>query len=395
MLDKEKEIEQQNEDALLKLLSVNARASLQEIAATLHMSKSSTYALLEKTIEKYGLRFFPEISLENLWRMEFARQARSQTKRGIIGEATEIMANAGFNEYALRIKFEGKRPESKELANALGNSHMVLFAAPCKGACDFFAYLVSRTYEDVKYLLGKFNAKLSNYSMIEDVSRIWTSHGFFPASTELVSQFNLFDSYKNLLLGLMKNGRAAFSEIGAECGQGSTQMLYAYERLARTGVLKRMTYIETAPERSAAVIAQLSISNSKLFESSKEKWYEDMVSQNSRECAYSYIADTLSPLGIIAIISAKNRKEVDSEMRKLASLRGAHATFARIESTLLGNIAVRNFDMRYSDMYAYLESRNKVKRLTPSEQRIVETPNQIAGAEEGLGQAPLTSQLTS
>ncbi len=58
--------------------------------------------------QKYQLSFVPEINFENLWHMEFAREARKQTKRGIIGEAGNIVANAGFNEYAIVIKFSGK-----------------------------------------------------------------------------------------------------------------------------------------------------------------------------------------------------------------------------------------------------------------------------------------------
>ncbi|MEM3215699.1 MAG: hypothetical protein QXS17_02170 [Candidatus Micrarchaeaceae archaeon] len=370
-------LEQRNENALLKMLSVNSRASLQEISNELHISKTTAYALLAETIKKYGLRFCPEISLENLWRMEFARQARSQTKRGIIGGATEIVANTGFNEYMLTINFEGEKPSDNSIASALGNNYMIQFAASGKGAYDVFAYMVSRTYDDIRYFLDKFNAKLNKYSMAENVNRIWTTHGFFPASEELVQQFNLFDSYKNILLGFIKDGRATFSDIGSKYGQGSTQMLYAYERLVRTGVLKHMTYIEEIPKRKISAIAQISISNESIFEKSKEQWYEDMVKQSEDECVYTYIADTFSPIGSIAIINVKDNKELSREMQKLSSLRGAHVKFTAIKSVLIGSIAVRNFDMRYSNIYAYLESKNKVKKITMKEQKIVETPDLI------------------
>ncbi|MGC8676155.1 MAG: hypothetical protein ACP5T3_01385 [Candidatus Micrarchaeia archaeon] len=378
------EVDAEKENELLKILSIDSRQSLQDLSNALHISKTATYNLLSEATRKYGLHFYPEISLENLWHMEFARQARAQTKRGIIGEATEIMASVGFNEYALQIKFEGKKPDDSEMAAALGKSGIVQFAATTRGKQDVWAYLVARTYDEIRYFLEKLNKNLDSYSMTETVSNIWTKLGFFPLSAQLVQNFNLFDSYRNLVLGLMENGRATFSDIGSKYNQGSTQMLYAYERLARTGVLRHMTYFETSPLRKVAEIAQIRINNAESFEKSKEQWYKDMVEQSEKgECAYTYIADTLSPLGSIAIISASDNAALEREMKKLRAMRGASAEFSAVAKELIGRIAVRNYDMRYSEMYEYLASRNKVKKIAPRAGMPLE-PREL-GAEDMVG----------
>ena len=372
-----------SESELLKLLSVNSRIGIDELAQKLHVSKSVVASLLEQAKAKYGITFVPELSFDNLWHMEFARQARMQTKRGIIGEASEIIANTGFNEYALQINFLDKAPSDKELADALGDSYIVQFLARTKGKYDIWAYLVSRTYEEIRYMLEKMNKKLGKYSMTESVSRIWTEHGFFPISAKLVQQFNLFDSYKNLILGLLENGRRTFSEIGGTYAQGSTQMIYAYDRLIKTNVIKRMTYYESTPERRFGAIAQITVTNQEQFEKSKEAWYTSMVKQDEEgECLYTYIASTMEPMGSIAIINTKTNDELKGQIDKLSSMQGASVSYSLLQNAIIGKIGIRNFDMRYSDIYAYLESRNKVARFEPRLSKSVEEAPDFYGANE-------------
>ena len=358
------EYREDDEKALLKLLSINARITNEDIAKRLHLSKQEASKLFDYVVSKYGLKFVPEISLENMWHVEFAKQARLQTKRGIIGEANELVSNAGFNEYSLKINFIGSKPGKEELYEAARSIPEMQFITMTSGHYDAWAYLVSRSFEDIRYALSNFNKKLEKYDKKENLAKIKTNFGFFALNKQLVERFNIFESYRNLLSGLIENGRATFTEIGAKYQQGSTQMLYAYDRLVRIGVLKRVTYYETKPERTEASIIEIAITNEAKFEREKERWYLRMVDEaNKSECKYTYIADTLSPLGLIAIINTKTEKEINEEENALKKMNGATIETTEITEPVIGSMGIRNFDMRYSCIYDYLELKNKVPRF--------------------------------
>jgi DNA-binding Lrp family transcriptional regulator len=344
--------------ALLKFLSVNGRATIQELAQKFGMKPEEVSKDLEELSSREGLTFAPEINFENLWLMEFAKQARQQTKRSIIGEASEIVANAGFSEYLLKLDFESM-PKYEELANATSTKERyVQFLATTKSK-KAYGYVLARTYDDISYIVRGIQSKLSKYQFTLSVIRIFPEWGFFPIDTDMINSFKLFDSYKNLLAGLTKRGRAPFSEIGAEYGQGSTQMLYAYDRLIRTRVLKWVTYYIANISQYSIAFLELTLKGSG-FEKEKEKWYLKMV--KSEVCPYVYMAHMLSPLGYFGILAFQDKDELEKEINALSKFKYAESKVEMLDKILVGKIGLRYFDMRYSSAYAYLESKGLVER---------------------------------
>jgi len=366
------------EKKILSILGANARISINDLAGEVHIDKNKTYEVFNSIVEKYGIRFVPEINIDALWHMEFARQARLQTKRSIIGEAEEMISNVGFSEYLMQIKFDKKTPNNDELISTAEKEYWIQFLAKTHGNYDALAYIVARPYDDLRYIISKLGAALKNYDMEISISKIWPYFGFFPLSKSLISQLKLFETYKNLLVGLLNAGRENFSEMGKEFGQGYTQMLYSYDRLYRTNVLRRVTYYETKPNKKAYEAVSIKITNKEKFEKSKEEWYMHIIEQaNKGEQLYVYACETIAPFGNFVILAGESTEEIKKEINYISKLKGVKVSSTHIDQSLIGALGIREFDMRYSFQYQYLESRNKVPRIQEAVQKIEEAPDRL------------------
>ncbi len=344
---------------LLKFLSVNGRATIQEISQKFKINPDAASKAIEELISKEGIVFSPEINFENLWLMEFAKQARQQTKRGIIGGANEIISNTGFSEYVLKLEFESL-PNENDLTKAADTKEKyVQFLATTKSK-NAYGYVLARTYDDINYLLSEMEKKLSKYKFKASAIRLFPEWGFFPITAEMINSFKLFDSYKNLLTGLTKDGRASFSDIGSAYSQGSTQMLYAYDRLIRTRVLKWITYYIQNLDSYSIAFFEIAV-NGIAFEKEKEKWFMRMVKADF--CPYIYLARTVSPLGYFGILASQSKEELKKEIGFVEGFKNADTKVDMLDKVLIGKIGLRYFDMRYSAAYYYLEDKGLVEKL--------------------------------
>lgn len=353
-------------DTILKQLSVDARISMKTLSNGTRSAKGNAYGIFNKVVEEYGLRFVPEISINNLWKWEFIKKARMQTKRGIITEAMDAIPITGFGEYVLLAKFAGKAPADDKILEALGTSYSPQFAARLNGGGhDLLVYVVARSYEDALEFANAFCRKLDRHRMVACVNRIWGSFGFFPFNAKVISQFDIFDSYRNLLIGLNGSGRDTFSEIGRKAGQGPAQMLYAYDRLVRTGIMKRITYYEEKPKSSINVLLTLTATDVKAFDRTKDAWFMRLIKEYERaenECVF--MCDTASPKGMMVIASFQSEaraKKFAGEIR--TTLKGVEVSRSEMGGALLGHLGIRDFDMRYTQQYRSLAIRRLVPRI--------------------------------
>lgn len=358
---------------VLRLLSVDARISMQELANRLGTTKANAYGIFNEVLNEYGMHFVPEISIDKLWKWEFIKKARLRTKRGIIAEAEEELPLTGFNEYMIFVKFFGKQPSEDEIMKAFGNSYVPQFAARTKGEYDLMIYAVARSYEDAIQFTDSLNRSLGKYEMLSYTDRIWSCFGFFPVSNKLIEEFDIFDTYKNLLFGLNGSGRNTFTEIGKRFNQGPAQMLYAYDRLAKTEILRRVTYFESKPKNAFNAIAMIRIRNIKGFEEALNNWYMKLVKEyekNENECVY--MCDIANPKGMMVLGSFHSKENLNRFFSRIkSSVKGVEITRIDLSKVVLGSMGQRDFDMRYSSQYKCLER----KKMVPSmKERPQETP---------------------
>ena len=364
---------QQLKSKMLRLLSVDARISMQDLANQLKTTKVNAYSLFNEVAGEYGLRFVPEISIDKLWKWEFIKRARLRTKRGILAEAVDELPLTGFGEYLVFIKFVGKRPADDEVVKAMGKSYAPQFAARTKGAYDLVIYAIERSYEDAVRFTDTLSKNLDKYKMLAYTSRVWGSFGFFPLNNKLIEQFDIFDTYKNLLFGLNDGGRSTFTDIGKRYSQGPAQMLYAYDRLARTEILKRVTYFESRPKNGFGVLAIVKTQSEKEFDDSRDRWFAKLTKDyEKRENECAFICETPNPKGLAVLAEFRSAVAANrflASMKK--SLKGAQVDKILVGKVLAGSPGVRDFDMRYTSQYRSLER----KKLVPAiAQKAIEMP---------------------
>lgn len=365
---------------ILRLLSVDARISMQDLANSLKTTKVNAYGLFNEVSNEYQMRFVPEIRIDKLWKWEFIKRARLRTKRGILEESAEELPTTGFGEYIVFVKFKGKEPKNEEIIKAMGNSYIPQFAARMKGDYDLMIYAIARSYEDAIQFVDSLSSNLSKYPMLTYTTRTWSSFGFFPLNKKLIEQFDIFDTYKNLLIGLSNTGRSTFTEIGKEFNQGAAQMLYAYDRLVRTEIVRRMTYFEAKPNNSVYMAILLKIQNPKSFDECKCTWFKKLLKKyenEENECVF--MCDMPSPKSMLVIASLSNNKKAESFLSGIrSSLKSVEMTKMRISKVLYGNLGIRDFDMRYTFQYKSLERKGMVPSLKEkSSEIVIEDPNAL------------------
>ncbi|MGC9205390.1 MAG: hypothetical protein ACP5FN_03925, partial [Candidatus Micrarchaeia archaeon] len=108
---------------MLKLLSVNGRASMEYLSHALKVPKATAYTLFNETVKEYGIHFTPELDLSDIWRYEFIKISKHKsTKREMREEAMDKIPELGLIEYLAFFKFIGKMPSDEEIIKAIGKS---------------------------------------------------------------------------------------------------------------------------------------------------------------------------------------------------------------------------------------------------------------------------------
>ncbi len=376
----DKKNKEELKEKIRRLLSVDARISMQDLATNLKTTKVNAYNLFNEVTAEYGMKFVPEICIDKLWKWEFIKRARLRTKRGILAEAVEELPLTGFGEFLVMVKFMGKKPKEDEVIKAMSGFKSPQFAAFTKGEYDLFIYSVERSYEDAIRFTDSLNKNLGKYNMIATTSKVWSNFGFFPLSSKLMEQFDIFDTYKNLLYGLNEGGRNTFTDIGKKFNQGPAQILYAYDRLARTEILKRVTYFESKPKATVGLIIIAEIENANSFEATRNNWYIKLLKEyKDRENECVFMCEMPSPKSLLILADFESRKKSNQFLSSLKkSVRGIRINSIKISKVLLGSLGARDFDMRYTPQYRDLERKKLVPSMSgKSVETPVENPNEI------------------
>ncbi len=378
----EKKMEMKNE--LLRILSVNARASINDIAKKMGIPKPTAYNLLKEVIEEYDLHFVPEINIEYVMRYEFIKMSKTHSKKEMLHRSVEQLTEMGFEEFLIFIKFAGNIPSDEEIMKAIGGSHIPQFIARLHGDYDLIMYVVATNFLDLeRFINHTFGPQLKNYVMTIEVNKLFRSLGYFPLRNELIKKFDISDNYKELLLGLNNNGRIQIGELARKMKSNQMRLIYAFERLKRTDILSRVTYFEGKPKNVVSTIVQMKITNINDFKKNRNKWFLSMIKNyQAKHNEYAFVCDISNPIGALLILNFQSSDDVEeffSEIRK--NVKGVEFRYFMMTKSLLGNLGIRNFDMRYSSQYRTLEIDKMVPRFDPTEDNayvLTESPDEDA-----------------
>ena len=370
---------------VLKLLSINSRLSLSDISEQLKLPKPSLYNLLNELIEEYGMVFVPEINIPNIWKYELIRLSKSHSKKEMLHEAVEKMSSIGFEEYFIMFKFLKKKPGDGEIMKAVAGSYIPQFIAKLNGEYDLMIYAVAQNYSKAASFAISFCDALSKYDATTMLYKISKSDGYFPMTDELIKQFNISTTYQKLLIELNKNGRSKFGDLSYNSRIPQQQLTYAFERLVRSGIISRITYYESKPKNSFHYVISLRTVNISEYIKTRDNWQIDIINDcASKHAEYTFVCDVTSPFGAYVIASFANKADFSAFYSKLKKrVGGMKISYMEMRSILFGNLGIRDFDMRYSINYQYLERKKKVPRFTPKSKIMYD----IGGDEEAVGAA--------
>ncbi|MDE1825705.1 MAG: hypothetical protein KGH61_01430 [Candidatus Micrarchaeota archaeon] len=389
VIDKERREELKSK--MLKLLSINGRMSIGNLGKNLKITKPSAYHLFLETVKEYDLKFVPEIDMSKIWRYEFIKLSRMRTKKEILDEAIEEIPEAGFEEYVVMFKFLGKQPKEEEILKAVGGSHMPQFIATLSGKYNLMMYIVARDYEAMNRFIVEFSKRLKK-PLVSELNRIEGSLGFFPLRNELMQDFNISETYLSLLLGLNEDGRQEFISIAKKFKKEQQGMVYAMDRLKRTGILRRVTYYEGKPKNTNNAIVQVKITDYEKFLANRNGYYTEMLNGNGkRHCEYTYMCDISNPQGSYMLLNFPDKESSRKFFSSLKrSIKGAELTFIPMSKILIGRVGIRDFDMRYSSQYRALEGAKLVPRFERKEDGSIEVESQEQGIDiqelHGMGE---------
>ncbi|MGC8662655.1 MAG: hypothetical protein ACP5RT_02625 [Candidatus Micrarchaeia archaeon] len=351
---------------ILKYLSINGRASIDDIARRIKMPKATTYTLLNEVIKEYAIRFVPELNINDVWKFEFIKISKHKsTKREIKEEALEKIPELGLEEYISFIKFNGEVPSEEEILEAINNSPVPQYVAKLHGEDDLIIYEVGKSFYTINKFIINFLKSMKKYSMVVNTSRIVTDFGFFPLRNDLLDMLMLPDTSKALLEGLNIDARGEIKEIAKRFNKKPELLLYAMERLKQGGLLERITYFESRPKDSINGILKIVVTNESKFLESRMKWFMELVKQKSGEhTKYTYICDIMNPSGVLLFVNLNSNEEIDYIINTFTKiLKGVDITYITITKNIFGSLGVRNFDLRYSAQYKVLESENLVPKI--------------------------------
>lgn len=351
------EAREEVENRILRELSMDARKSLSSIAADTGLSKTTVFNELNRLINEKEISFVPEINLDDMWRHEMLYTTKRMQKRDFRDLDIHTI---GFSEYIGFVKFKGKKPSDSEIVKAVSSFYNPQTICGLHGSYDLFMYLVARNPGELNAFLNGFHKSLSGYKMKIRVKPIQRTHGYFPLRNTLISQFKIPEKYKRLLVALNDDARGQLSKSD---DIDKTMATYIYKTLLEYGIVTRTTLHMRNSGKAFTGMITYSIINNELFQKNKHLWNSQIAKLDDKVGYYTLTAETGDPYGGFAIISTRGPEYFNSIKRSIESMNlGVKLGIVIVTHTILGNMGIRNFDMRYSKQYDALAGQGLVPR---------------------------------
>ncbi len=364
------------EERILTALSMNSREGIDGIAEYAGVTRDQAHGRIKKLVEKYGIRFIPEINLRNVQKYEYLGLSWGKSKREMIGLLTSGASfSIGFEEYIAFIEFKEGEPTDREILDAMEESYLPQYIARTSGGCSLMLYAVARNSQDISRFLYKFMNNLGKFNSTARLQFIWPTFGYFPLRDELINQMQINSRYRTLLLALNKNAKVEFKSLAKEMG-GVTGMTVGatYARLGDMALLERPTICITKQVEPLIGLFTLAIVDRKRFMKNRDKWLLDFVREKIKH--YVFIANINNPDGILIIARFGNALEMENFKKNIDTLDiGVEIEESTILQDIYGNLGIRSFIPEETIQYKELASKGLVPGM---KQRAYEKHNRSA-----------------
>jgi len=210
------------EKIILRKLSEDATASIEELASAAKCSRTTVYKILSTLEEKYKIKYTVELDEEKL----------------------------GITERHLLIIKLKEKPSEEYLRGIFASDNYISDAYLCEGDFDLIIYATSN--EPMHYIMweSKLPARLAELEPKVYPSEVMFTHfGYFPLNPEQVSVAKLNEKDKLILAELLSNSRQSITSMAKKLNMGRTTLAYRIYMLKKRGIIKRFTISVGKPHK--------------------------------------------------------------------------------------------------------------------------------------------------
>ncbi|MHB1830284.1 MAG: winged helix-turn-helix transcriptional regulator [Candidatus Micrarchaeaceae archaeon] len=310
----------------MRYLSEDARMSILELSKKLGVSRRTIRDKLLKAESEMGIKYTTEFN---------------ETALGL------------SNPHLIRIRFS-KEPNYSEILRVLSSSYIPQLAVTTKGSYDLFIYANAITSSEYVHWDKKTQIMLSKYGVLWNSSDVAHMHlGFFPIRNELLDRASIPSKDKELLKMLNTNSRVSFSEISKRLNMHFNTVAYNFNRLIRSGYIKRFTLSTDMPKNAAV----MTIFSKYLM---SEHYEEDSAKSRIafRESGTEYPIINRYPI-VLQLVGSSDvfimgvmddadtaYHHVVSEYKKIFSNEKPRIEHGRVDKVILGRLPFRSIDTK-------------------------------------------------
>ncbi len=211
------------EKIILRKLSEDATASLEELAQAAKCSRITASKILDKLSEKLKIHFTVELEEEKI---------------GIT------------QKHIIVVKFKEK-PGEEYLRKLLENDRVVSNAYLCDG--DFDLIINARLNDAMLYTVweSRFPGMLAEFEpKIYPSTHMLNNFGYLPINPDQLTMSNLNEKDRLILAELAKDSRTSLTELSKKLGINRTTLNYRIYMLKKEGIIKRFTIAVNNPHKN-------------------------------------------------------------------------------------------------------------------------------------------------
>ena len=280
----------------------------------------------------------------------------------------------GYTTYLILIKFTNGTPSMGEMKSTLEKNPRVQLALSTKGESDLMVFFLTEMGENARFNISKAREDLfPNYDAEWMSAPVYPTYGFIPVNEKFFDvlkarvwnrskevprqpEDSISNNEYSLLLELSKNGAIDFSEVDKKYGFDNGRAQYAYHKLKKKGIIRRITASITGlPMKYLAVLYAKEV-NGNSWEESRPLLLAHIIKETKRPInQYALVGDTGIPNGGIFMFPVFDEKDLEIEEKELFSImKNAKITTSIVTSSFAGSLCFRKFDNMYSRQYSRL-----------------------------------------
>lgn len=332
------------EHEVLKILSMNARASFNFIGNKIGTSAQQAYRIVKRLEKKYGIKYLAEINVEKL----------------------------GFIKFLVLVKFLDSSPTEKEVKEIFDREPRIQVAMMLSGKnYDLLLYILVKNNEDIEGLRIDLtnNTALNNYPLRLYFTPFYEGYNFVPLRDEFVDmlreqvisqktaqKYPVIKEKQQIMLkrefAILKewniDGSLDLREIDRKYGFDKGRAQYAYYRLLQSGLIKRLTITMTRIPVKYISMLSIEVFGFNKFYSTRKRMFLDIVSeQNTPPNRYILIGDVGSPFSVLLFLPVFEGGDTETVATILSRIKGINIA-THVITKLYGRLCFRRFDNTYS-----------------------------------------------